>query len=57
MNNVLALKSLCNEVSFVTPHSYDEGREYLNYLEIEHQIKMTTDVVLKIKQQTKEMSQ
>jgi len=57
LNNVLALESLCDEVSFVTPHSYDEGREHLNYLEIEHLIKMTADVVLKIKPQTKEMSQ
>jgi hypothetical protein len=36
-------------------HSFDEGREHLNDLEIEHLLKMTNDVVLKIKQQTKEM--
>jgi uncharacterized membrane protein len=33
----------------------DEGREHLNNLEIEHLINMTNDVVMKIKQQTKEM--
>jgi hypothetical protein len=38
-------------------HSIDEGREHLNNLEVEHFIKMTNDVVMKIKQQTKEMSQ
>ena len=38
-------------------HSIDEGREHLNNLEIEHLIKMTNDVIMKIKQQTKEMSQ
>ncbi len=52
---VLALESLQQEVSFMAKHSIDEGREHLNNLEIEHLIKMTNDVVLKIKQQTKEM--
>ena len=36
-------------------HSIDEGREHLSDLEIEHLIKMIDDVVMKIKQQTKEM--
>jgi uncharacterized membrane protein len=52
---VLALESLQKEVSFMAKHSIDEGREHLNNLEIEHLIKMTNDVVMKIKQQTKEM--
>ncbi len=52
---VLALESLQQEVSFMAKHSIDEGREHLNNLEIEHLIKMTGDVVMKIKQQTKEM--
>ncbi len=54
---VLALESLHNEVSFLAKHSVDEGREHLNDLEIEHLIKMTNDVVMKIKKQTMEMSQ
>ena len=37
-------------------HSIDEGREHLNDLEVEHLIKMTYDVVLKIKQKTQEKS-
>jgi len=37
-------------------HSFDEGREHLNDLEIEHLLKMANDVVMKIKQQTKEIS-
>ena len=53
---VLALESLQKEVSFVARHSIDEGREHLNDLEIEHLLKMTNDVVMRIKQQTKEMS-
>ncbi len=56
MTPILALESLHSEVGFVTRHSIDEGREHLNDLEIEHLIKMTTDVVMKIKQQTREMS-
>jgi len=51
---VLALESLHQEVSFMAQHSLDEGREYLNNLEIEHLIKMTNQVVMKIKQQTME---
>jgi len=56
-STVLVLESLHQEVSSMANHSFDEGREHLNNLEIEHLIKMTNDVVMKIKQQTKEMSQ
>jgi len=52
---VLALESLQKEVSFMAKHSIDEGREHLNNLEIEHLIKMTEDVVMKIKQHAREM--
>ena len=55
-NQVLALESLQREISFVAQHSFDDGREHLNDLEIKHLIKMTNNVVLKIKQQTQEMS-
>ncbi len=54
MSTVLVLESLQQEVSFMAQHSLDEGREHLNDLEIEHLIKMTNDVVMKIKQQLKE---
>ena len=54
MSTVLALQSLQNEVFFIAQHSYDEGREDLNDLEVEHLIKMTYDVVQKIKQATQE---
>jgi len=39
----------------MTKHSFDEGRENLNDLEIEHLLKMTHDVVKKIKKQTQEV--
>jgi hypothetical protein len=55
MSTILALESLQKEVSFMAKHSIDEGREDLNNLEVEHLIKMTADVVTKIKEQTKEM--
>jgi len=56
MSTILALDTLQKEVSSMAKHSIDEGREHLNNLEIEHLIKMTNDVVLKIKLQTKEIS-
>ena len=56
MSTVLAVESLQNEVAFMAQHSIDEGREHLNDLEVEHLIKMTYDVVLKIKQATRGMS-
>jgi hypothetical protein len=51
---VLALESLNQEVSSIAQHSFNEGREHLNDLEIEHLIKMTNDVVMKIKLQVQE---
>ncbi len=56
MSTILALDTLQKEVSSMAKHSIDEGREHLSDLEIEHLIKMTNDVVMKIKQQTKEMA-
>ena len=53
-STVLALESLHKEVSNVAKHSLDEGREDLNVQEIEHLLKMTNDVVMKIKQHTRE---
>jgi len=55
MSTNLALDTLQKEVSSIAKHSIDEGREHLSDLEIEHLIKMIDDVVMKIKQQTKEM--
>jgi len=64
-STVLALESLYHEVSSMAKHSIDEDLkqtfgpvyQHLNDLEIEHLIKMTNNVVMKIKQQTKEMLQ
>ena len=49
------MECLQQEVSLMAQHSFDEGREHLNDLEIEHLLKMTSDVVMKIKRQTTEI--
>ncbi len=54
-STVLTLECLHQEVSLMAQHSFDEGREYLNDLEIEHLLKMTNNVVMKIKKQTMEV--
>ena len=54
-STVLVLQSLQQEVSFLAQHSIDKGSVQLNDLEIEHLIKMTNNVVMKIKQQTMEI--
>ncbi len=54
-STVLALQSLQHEVSFMAQNSFDEGREHLDDLEIEHLIKMTNNVVSNIAQQLKEV--
>ena len=56
-STILSLDTLQKEVSSMAKHSIDEGREHLNDLEIEHLIKMTNDVIMKITQQAKEMNQ
>jgi len=53
-STVLTLECLHQEVSLMAQHSFDEGRENLNDLEIEHLLKMTNNVVMKIKRQTME---
>ena len=55
MSTLLALESLYHEIAFVTNHSFDEGREQLSSIEVEHLVKMATDIVTNIKQQPKEM--
>jgi len=56
LSTILALESLQSEVSFMAKHSIGEGREHLDDLQVEHLIKMTYDVVLKIKNQAKGLS-
>ena len=55
MNQTLvALESIHREAGFLAKNSYESGREHLTELEIEHLIKMTNDVVMRIKAKTLE---
>ncbi len=51
----ISFKEKDHKVQKRAQHSFDEGREHLNDLEIGHLFKMTHDIVMKIKQQTKEI--
>lgn len=53
---VLALERFHQELPSMAKHSFDEGHDYLNDSEIVHLIKMTNDVVAKIKKQTREIN-
>ena len=50
----MTLYSLEQEVGHVAKNSHDQGREYLNDLEIKYLLKMTKHVVMKIKNQVME---
>lgn len=47
----MTLYSLEQEVGYVVKNSHNQGRKYLNDLEIEYLLKMTKHVVVKIKNQ------
>ena len=49
MNTVLALESLQKEASFLAQNSINNDRDYLCDLEIEHLVKMTSDILIKMK--------
>ena len=52
----LAISELTKEIGTVVSKCFDEGREDLNKDEIEHILKMTTDVTLKIKSPAEELT-
>ena len=56
-DTIMTLYSLEQEVGYVAKNSYDQGREHLNDLEIEHLLQMTDMFLMKVKQQTKEIVQ
>jgi len=56
-DTIMTLYSLEQEVGYVAKNSHDQGREYLNDLEIIHLLKMTKHVVMKIKKQLMENTQ
>ena len=56
-DTIMTLYSLEQEVGHIAKNSHDQGREYLNDLEIIHLLKMTKHVVMKIKKQLMENTQ
>ena len=55
-SDYLAISELTKEIGTVVSKCFDEGREDLNKDEIEHILKMTTDVTLKIKSPAEELT-
>ena len=55
-SDYMAISELTKEIGSVVSKCFDEGREDLNNDEIEHILKMTTDVTLKIKSPSKELT-
>ena len=55
-SDYLAISELTQEIGTIVSKCFDEGREDLNKDEIEHILKMTTDVTLKIKSPAKELT-
>ncbi|GBL42397.1 hypothetical protein EMGBD3_17650 [Nitrosarchaeum sp.] len=53
-DTIMTLYSLEQEVGHVAKNSHDQGREYLNDLEIKYLLKMTKHVVMKIMNQVME---
>ena len=55
LNNVVfSLYNLEQEVGHIAKSAHDQGREHLDDLEINHLLKMTKHVVMKIKKQVME---
>lgn len=50
---ILLLETLNKELDSIIEHMFSEGRKQFTDLEVEHLIKMTDYVVMKIKKQTK----
>lgn len=55
-SDYLAISELTKEIGSVVSKCFDECREDLNNDEIEYILKMTTDVTLKIKSPSKELT-
>lgn len=55
-SDYLAISELTKEIGSVVSKCFDDGREDLKEDEIEHILKMTTDVTLKIKSPAKELT-
>jgi hypothetical protein len=51
-SDFLAMVELTKEIGFIVQNSINESRDELNPDEIEHVLKMTSDVIIKLKKQS-----
>ena len=51
-SDFLAMVELTKEIGFIVQTSINESRDELNPDEIEHVLKMTSDVIVKLKKQS-----
>ena len=54
-SDYLAMAELSNEIGSIVQKSIEEGHKELTPLDIEHILKLTTDVVFKIKSKSTEL--
>jgi len=51
-SDFLAMVELTKEIGFIVQNSINESRDELNPDEIEHVLKITSDVIIKLKKQS-----
>jgi hypothetical protein len=51
-SDFLAMVELTKEIGFIVQNSINESRDELNPDEIEHVLKMTSDVIIKLKKES-----
>ena len=55
-SDYLAMSELTREIGSILENSFDDGREHLSSSDIEHILKITSDVTHRIKHQTQKIS-
>ena len=55
-SDYLAMSELTKEIGLIVKDSFDEGRTVLSSSDIEHILKITSDVTYKIKSQLQEIT-
>ena len=55
-SDYLAMSELTTEIGLIVKDSFDEGRTVLSSSDIEHILKITSDVTYKIKSQLQEIT-
>ena len=55
-SDYLAMSELTREIGSILENSFDEGREHLSSSDIEHILKITSDVTHRVKSQILELT-